>query len=452
MIKTHTLTARAWAFALACIASPAIAQTDSMAKAQAKNKLENRFNLHFQTTYIYQYKPAFPAPYTGTNSIIPGEEKQNSLTATLYFGARLWRGAELYINPEVAGGSGLSGAFGLGASTNGETFRVGDPAPTLYLGRGYLSQTFAIGAAKSVVDEQANEVGGAKPTNYLRFLLGKLSLGDIFDNNEIANAPRTQYMNWCLMNNGSWDYAANTRGYTYAFVGILQHNTMTYEAAMAMLPKVANGPDLNTDLSQAYSLNAEVSKEVTLKNKRKGNIRLMGFYNNGHMGNYRDAINYPLITGPDIVSTRQYGRTKYGFGLSTDLELSSNAGVFFRCGWNDGHNETWAFTEVDQAISAGITFNGETWRRNEDRLGIALLANGLSQDHRDYLAHGGLGFQLGDGHLSYGHEAAVEVYYSCKPVAAGLWLTGDYQFVVNPGYNADRGPVHVFSLRLHVEL
>jgi len=410
-----------------------------------------RFNLHFQSTYIYQFKPAFNAPYSGPNSLQPGEEKQNSITATMYFGARLWKGAELYINPELAGGSGLSGAFGLGASTNGETFRVGNPAPTLYLGRAYITQVFNLGSSTVRVAEGANEVGGSKPANFLKFYLGKMQLADVFDSNAYANSPRSQFMNWCLMNNGAWDYAANTRGYTYAFAAVLQYGSMAYKAGLATMPVVANGPDLNTNLNQEYAINAEIDKSYTI-NKKSGMVRLLGYYNNGDMGNYEQAINNPVSGTPDIISTRQYGRTKVGAGVSADQQLSGTVGVFARAGWSDGKNETWCFTEVDQSVSAGIGINGAAWKRKDDNIGFAIDVNGLSEDHQNYLAAGGLGFQIGDGKLNYANESAAELYYNYKPLSSGIWLTADYQFVLNPGYNADRGPISVFSFRLHVEL
>ncbi len=412
-------------------------------------------NLHFQATYIYQYKPAFSAQYSSKNSLQTPEDKENSVTATLYAGIRLWKGAEIYINPEIAGGSGLSGAFGLAASTNGETFRVGDPAPTLYLGRGYFAQTIHLGKEGDTnIPEGANEIGGSKPANYLKLLIGKMALSDIFDNNAYANSPRNQFLNWCLMNNGAWDYAANVRGYTYAFAMVLQQGSMSYKAALATLPTVANGSDLNTDLSQEYSLNAEIDKAYTLGLfRRKGNIRLLGYYNNGDMGSYAQALQHRDSIGlPEVASTRSYGRTKTGVGLSADQQLGDNMGVFLRAGWNDGKNETWAFTEADRTLAAGVAINGARWKRKDDNLSLGIDVNGLSQDHRNYLAAGGLGFQLGDGRLSYANETAIELYYSYKPLATGIWITGDYQLILDPGYNSDRGPVSVFSFRLHVEL
>lgn len=420
-----------------------------------------RFNIHFQTTYIYQYKPAFTSPYQSVNSLTGAEEKQNSLTATLYLGARLWKGAEVYINPELAGGSGLSGALGMGGSSNGETFRVGNPAPALYLGRAYLKQTFGIRNKharkigvlnKQETEADLNQLAGYEPKEYIRVYAGKLSLGDLFDNNEYSNSPRSQFMNWSLMNNGAWDYAANTRGYTYSFVAETQIGKTNVKAGIATLPKLANGPKLNTDISQAYAINAEISRAINIS-KRPGNIRLLGFYNSANMGNYQTAVaKASIIVAPDVTTTRAFGNTKYGLGLNFDQQLSNTFGMFTRVGWNDGKNETWCFTEIDQTLSIGLSANGSNWKRKNDNTGIAVVVNGLSKDHQAYIAAGGNGFILGDGKLNYAPEVIGEFYYSFKPLKQGIWFSGDYQYCMNPGYNADRGAVHIFSARLHIEM
>ncbi len=432
---------------------PVYGQNQDMDQApHTDSARQSRVNLHFQTTYIYQYKPSFSASYSGQHSLSKEEEKQNSLTGTMFFGARLWHGAEVYINPEIAGGSGLSGASGMGASTNGETFRVGDPSPTLYLARAYLKQTFALNKKAIVAGDGFNQLQTNYTTRTLAFYLGKLCLGDIFDINNCAGGPRTSFMNWCLMNNGAWDYAANVRGYTFCFATALQWDNMTYKAALAALPTVANGAKLSTDLAKEYSINAEVTRAHKLRNK-DGHLRLLGYCNTGNMGNYNQAISQRWAwLGPDIADTRQHGRTKYGIGLNFDQQLTRNLGVFGRLGWNDGQNETWCFTEADQTLSLGAVLNGAGWKRKDDNLGVAIIVNGLSAAHQQYLALGGQGFQLGDGMLNYANETVAEFYYSFKPVSAGIWLTLDYQFGLNPGYNHDRGPVNVFSVRAHVEL
>lgn len=420
----------------------------------AQDTTEQRANVHFQTTYIYQYKPEFHAAYSGPHSLLAKEEKQNSLTATLYAGIRLWKGGEVYINPEVAGGSGLTGAFGMAGSTNGETFRVGDPAPSLYLARAFFKQTVAFSDKRDWVEDGQNQLHVMEPKRFLRLVVGKFSLGDCFDNNRYANGPRTQFLNWALMNNTAWDYSANLRGYTAGAVVAVKWDKMCYKLAMAAEPTVANGAKLNYNYGMSQGIVAEAAREITI-NKREGNIRLLVYRNQANMGSYREAINNALFRGllpPDITSSERNGNTKTGFGINWDQSVGDNIGVFARVGWNDGFNETWAFTEADETVSAGLNLDGAMWHRKDDNIGVGLVANGLSKDHRDYLAYGGLGFQLGDGALSYAPEMIGEVYYSCKPVSSGIWFSGDYQFAEHPGYNKSRGPVNVFSFRLHVEI
>lgn len=425
--------------------------TTSSLAAQDSIRKEHRINLHFQTTYIWQYKPSFHSPYKGNNSLTGKEEKQNSITATLFLGIKLWKGAEFYYNPEIAGGSGLSGALGMAGSSNGETFRVGNPSPTLYSARYFIKQSFALGNGKEWQEDDANQLSGYIPKNYLALYLGKFSLGDLFDNNEYSNSPRIQFMNWALMNNGAWDYAANVRGYTYSFSSELKLNSLSFQLSLAALPKEANGEKLNTNFKDSFALavNAEMDKAYSVKGK-KGNIRLLVYHNRANMGNYKEAIK---MTGtPDIVATRKTGRTRWGWGINFDQALNKTTGLFGRCGWNDGKNETWAFTEIDRTLSLGLSFKGNSWKRKDDNAGAAIVVNGISKDHQKYLAKGGDGFILGDGALNYSAEAITELYYNLKPSAkTPLWLTADYQFVPHPGYNKDRGPVHIFSFRVHTE-
>ncbi|MEO6831937.1 MAG: carbohydrate porin, partial [Chitinophagaceae bacterium] len=414
-----------------------------------------RFNLHFQLTYIFQYSARFKSPYSGPNSLSGDEERQNSLTTTLYLGARLWKGASVYVNPEIAGGSGLSGAQGMGGSSNGETYRVGIPTPTLYLGRAYFNQNFALSKEGEYTSDDANIISEFVPKNRLSLMLGKFSLGDLFDNNNVSNSPRRQFMNWAFINTGSWDYAANVRGYTLAVAGKLVLDKTTFTAAVAELPEVANGDTLSTDLNKSIALNAQVSQQYCI-NKRTGNIHLLGFYNKTHMGNYAEA-NTPLLPNPfpftpDIVADRKEGRTKVGFALNADQQLTNDLSAFTRIGWSDGKNETWCFTEIDQTFALGASLKGNKWNRPDDEIGLAAVANGISKEHRNYLANGGLGFILGDGKLNYAPEGILEFYYSYKALKQGLWLSADYQLCLNPGYNQDRGPANIASLRVHVEL
>lgn len=407
-------------------------------------------SLHFQTTYIYQYKPPFHSPYESTNSLTGAGEHQNSLTATLFSGLRLWKGAAIFVNPELAGGSALSGAYGMGGSTNGETFRVGNPAPTLYLARAYFTYEIPLNTKTIYRESDANIVPGSYTSDYIRFYIGKYSLGDLFDNNQISNSPRTQFLNWSLMNTGAWDYAADVRGYTYSVTTEVQRHNTNYKLSIASLPKTANGSELNTDFTESYAINASITQSMSIFG-HSSTIGFVGFRNCAAMGNYKDAVQMAVDT-PDIIATRKAYRSKYGFTVNGDMEITKQMSAFLRAGWNDGKNETWAFTEIDNTIALGVTFNGQYWRRLNDVLGIAVVSNGLSKSHEKYLEDGGYGFVLGDGKLDYQRETITEVYYHLKPSDLPLWFTADYQLALNPGYNHNRGPVNVFSFRVHVAI
>jgi high affinity Mn2+ porin len=406
-------------------------------------------NFHFQLTSVTQHKFPFSAPYTGNNSLTTKDETQSTLTATIFFGVKLWKGASLYVNPEVAGGAGISSAHGIADFTNGEAFRVGDPAPKLYAARMFLKQTFNLGGADTYIGEGANQVYKYRSEKYVTVVLGKFSIADFFDNNSYSHDPRSQFFNWGLMSNGAWDYPANVRGYTWG--AILEYGTPDWKirAASVMVPTEANGNDMDTNFAKANSnvVEVEVPFHATA---RGGIIRLLGFYTQSHMGNYDLSIQ-ETPSNPDITATRKYGRTKYGYGINIEQAITDNAGIFMRGSWNDGHNETWAFTEIDRSVSLGLLTKGERWRRANDQFGFGTVISGLSTHHRNYLAAGGYGFIIGDGALNYGQEWVTEVFYKANLFSETFYLTPNYQFVVHPGYNKDRGPAHVLGIRAHIE-
>jgi high affinity Mn2+ porin len=414
------------------------------------SNVNDRFTIHAQTTIISQSKPPFSASYSGVNSLLTAKENQTSITATLYAGVRLWKGASTYINPEIAGGSGLSQALGVAAATNGETFRIGDPAPKIYLARLYFQQIFALSDERYMQENDVNTLKGNVPAKYISITAGKFGLADFFDDNRYSHDPRSQFMSWALMDNGAWDYAANTRGYTPGIV--LEYVTPVNELRLgvSLLPKVANGLDMNWNLSKASSSNFEFTHRFKI-HSREGAIRLLAFYNTTNMGSYRQAIK--TVDTPDIVSTRAFGRSKFGLGLNIEQQLSNDAGIFLRAGWNDGKNETWCFTEIDKTFTLGVVYHGKKWKRPDDNIGFAYIISGISGDHANYLKRGGLGFMLGDGNLSYAAEQETELYYSASLIKNHLFLSGTYQFLLNPGYNSDRhGPVNVFSVRMHANI
>jgi high affinity Mn2+ porin len=422
----------------------------------SKNKNDN-WSVHFQLTVVSQSHAGFHAAYSGLNSLADTvQTNANSLTTTLYIGRKLWKGAAFYFNPEIAGGEGLSGAKGIAGFTNGETFRIGDAAPTLYTARAYLQQQIPLkGASYKNIDDDINQVAGRVPTSYINISAGKFAISDFFDDNKFSHDPRTQFLNWSLMSNGAWDYPANTRGYTYGIVAELIEPTWAARISTVQVPTKANGQTMDGQILKAHSETIEVEKSFFI-NKEPGTIRLLGFHTISQAPSYRDAINEAAAGDSSSLQVftgnyewHKYGGVKYGFGLSANQDLSDNIGFFLRASWNDGKTATWAFTEIDNSISDGLNFAGKLWKRKDDNAGIAFVINGLSKDHRDFLKAGFNGFIIGDGNLNYGNESIAEFYYQTK-LYNDIFLTGDYQFVNNPGYNKDRGPVNVFSVRVHV--
>ena len=411
------------------------------------------WSIHFQQTLIDQWHTALSTPYAGEFSLADRESAKLSLTTTLFIGRRLWKGAAVYFNPEVAGGSGLSSARGVAGFPNGETFRIGVSDPVLYLARLYVRQVFAIDSETDVDEDDLNQLAGSRPKRYFAVNLGKLSVADFFDQNSYSHDPRTQFMNWSLMSAGAWDYAANTRGYTVG--GVLEYVTPEFglRFASTLLPVYANGPLLDYRYGQAHAETLELTKTYHLA-QRQGTLRVLGFRNVAPMATYRSAVALGLATGqqPNLEGVRRDGHTKLGFGLNAEQEISKNVGFFARVSYNDGLNETWAFTEIDHSASLGVVSTGTRWQRPDDRLGAAVVVNGISAEHQAYLAAGGYGFIIGDGRLNYGLEKIGEVYYSIALPRYHAAISPDYQFILNPAYNRDRsGPVHVVAVRLHVE-
>lgn len=407
------------------------------------------WNLHFQATYVGQGHPGFAAKYSGLNSLSSRPEFKSSLTATIFAGALIWKGAEFYCNPELAGGEGFSSTTGIAGFPNGEIFRIGDPRPTVTMARLFLRQTFAIGDSMESVSASANQVAGTRPVERLNVTVGKFSVVDMFDDNAYSHDARTQFLNWALMDNGAWDYPADTRGYTWGIAAEIHQQLWALRMYAVMVPLEANGMMMDGYLARANAEALELEYHY-LTSDRPGEARISGYINNARMGTYRDALLSRPIS-PDIRQSRSYGRSKTGFCFDIVQSFCENVGCFFRGGWNDGKTETWAFTEIDRTIVLGVTVSGNAWYHPESSAGLAVAINGLSSDHRVYLAAGGYGFMLGDGELSYASEYITEGYYT-QEIFAHVALSGHLQFVVNPAYNRDRGPVPIFSARLHFEM
>jgi high affinity Mn2+ porin len=424
----------------------------SLAVAQQTDTLKNdRFTIHAQTTIINQFKPGFSADYSGKNSLTTGKEDKTSITSTLFLGARLWNGASVFLDPELGGGFGLSQTLGIAAAPNGETYRIGDPAPAVYIARFFFRQVFSLSKKKTYQETDFNHLGQYIPDKYLAFTIGKIGITDYFDDNKYSHDPRTQFMSWALMDNGAWDYPANTRGYSPSIVLEFVSTLDEIRYAFSLVPLTANGSDMNWNFLEANSNSLEYTRHYKL-NKKSGAVRISAFFTTANMGNYRESLALNPLA-PVIENTRAYGHTKYGLGLNAEQDINDFMGCFFRAGWNDGNNETWAFTEIDHTVSAGFSMTGKKWKRNNDNLGLAYVASGISKPHRDYLQAGGYGFILGDGNLNYAWEHLAELYYSTELLKDHIYVTLAYQLVINPAYNEDRsGPVNILSVRLHAKI
>ncbi len=419
--------------------------------AQTETEPE-RWNLDYQATSIGQYHGTFPSPYEGANSLQDYPERDASLTTTLFFGLRLDPNTQLYFDPEIAGGRGLSGVTGIANFPNGEMPRVASATPTPYLARLYLTHDFAFGTATEPVSSGENQLGGERPATRYTVVVGRFTVTDFFDNNSYTHDPRTQFMGWGVMYNGAWDYPADTRGYTWGWMHEFHTRRWSLGYASAAEPKTANGMRFDRRLLRDRSDMFEGELHYRPRG-RAGAIRLLSFLNHADAGSYAAALRIANQTEstPDVTATRRIGTLKYGFGINLEQELTKNIGVFARLGWNDGKTESWAFTAIDRLASGGISVSGARWHRPFDTVATALTASGLSAVHAEYLARGGLDFIIGDGTLRYAPEYVSESYYSAR-LHPGVFATFDLQRVVNPVFNRDRGPAWITSLRLHVEL
>jgi high affinity Mn2+ porin len=422
----------------------------------------SRFFIAGQANIIFQADGPFHSPYEGTNSFIGRGEYKTSLIGTLYLGAQLRRDprteTDVIFDLESAGGRGLSEAFGLAGFTNLDVVRNPSLGPTPYVARVQLHQT--IGFTDKLIESTRTPFSLATevPERRLEFHVGKLGMPDFFDLNSVGSDSHLQFMNWTVDNNGAWDYDADTRGYTYGVVTEYFDKKWAARYGIALMPTVANGIDLVWNLRQASGQNWEFELRKPLLGSllppdRKGDVRVLGYVNHAHMGLYREA-NKAYLSGedptPEITKHETYGAVKYGFTLNAEQELTLNMRVFGRFGWNEGQHESFAYTEVDQTVEFGGDYSGRGWSRPFDKLGVTFVSNAIKADHQAYLKLGGLGFLLGDGKLNYAREDILESYYNLH-AWRGVYYALDLQFIDHPGYNKDRGPVLVESVRMHVD-
>jgi high affinity Mn2+ porin len=414
---------------------------------------DSRFWLSGQANFIFQTHPPFHALYSGPNSLRPVYEKATSRVLTLYTGFRINNSTELLFDLEEAGGAALSTGLGLAGNTDLDIVRNPLLSKAPYPGRAMIHKVFALSKDKIENQRSFLSLFDELPRRRIEVRFGKFSLPDFFDINSVGSDTHFQFNNWTIDNNGAWDYAADTRGYTVGATADFEDRNWGFRFAEALLPKVANGIDLVWRPWQVHAEDFEYELRHGVIPKKPGIIRLLAYTNAANMGIYRQAIaNFEagLTPVPEITAHPSHITRKYGFGFNLEQNLTRYLTTFGRFGWDNGKTESFAYTEVDQTFAGGLGANGAWWRRKQDRAGLAFVTNAIAKDHQIYLADGGLGFLLGDGRLNYGRENIVESYYTVH-VWRGIYLAPGVQHIQNPGYNRDRGPVLVPTFRAHIE-
>jgi high affinity Mn2+ porin len=408
------------------------------------------WNVHAQTTFIASAYPAFRSPYAGTNSLPGGGQARETWTTTAFLGVRLWQGGEFYFNPELAQGFGLNGTLGLAGFPNGEAQKAGSAYPKIRPQRYYLKQTFGLGGEQEDVADAANQLPGKRDIDRITLIVGRFAIGDFFDGNSYAKDPRADFMNWAMWSSGAYDFPADLPGYTRGAVVELNRKDWAVRGGVFEVPTAPTSDVLTYKGGGAV---VELEERYTITDQ-PGKLRLGAFGNQGNTASYRQALAM-VAADPTLdinVTTASIRHTlpKYGFYANVEQQIARDVGLFARASWNDGQNEILSFTDIDRSLSGGLSIKGSYWGRPSDTLGVGGAINGLSSAHRDFLAAGGIGLLIGDGRLNYRPEQILETYYALA-IDKNFTFTADYQLIANPAYNADRGPVSIFSGRLHGE-
>lgn len=457
----------AWFF-LFCLNTAALAQATGVAESfkdtdsapanessgSAFPHLSGRFWVSGQMNFIFQSHPGFHADYSGTNSLSPHYEKATSRVLSLYTGVQLNRSTELLATVEEAGGAGLSQALGIAGFSNLDVVRNPSLSKEPYLARVMFHKVIALSDKKIEADPGPMSTFPELPERRLDIRAGKFGTVDFFDQNSVGSDSHMQFMNWSTAQNGAYDYAADTRGYTWGVIAEYQAKDYAFRAGEMLMPVVANGIDMVWNLRKARAENFEFELRRGLLPKKGGTVRLLSFINHANMGIYRNAVakyEAGITPVPDITAHPWQTTIKYGFGVNIEQAITTNFKAFARWGWNNGKTESFAYTEIDSTFALGLAADGHKWHRSNDRAGVAFVSNAISKDHQNYLARGGVGFIIGDGALHYGREQIMESYYTAH-LWRGLYAGPDLQYVTNPAYNRDRGPVLIPGFRVHLEL
>jgi high affinity Mn2+ porin len=432
--------------------SVAVLATESRVSAQAlSDPADETYAVHGQITVIDQYHPGFTSAYRGTNSMDPGSRGDETVTATLSAGLRVWDGGQIYIDPEVDQGFGLSGTLGLAGFSNGQGSKVGASIPYFRLQQLFFRQSIDLGGESKTIGSAANQLGMTQTVDNIVITAGKFPLTSVFDTNAYAHDPSADFLNWTLIDSGAFDYAADAWGYSYGTSVEWTQSWWTLRSGLLAMSRLPNGRDLQTDFAQ-FSLVDEAEIRVPLFGQQS-TIKLLGFLNRARMGSYDDAVALGLATHttPDTSLVRRYN-SRPGFALNVEQPISDDLGAFFKASFNNGEEETYEYTDVNESFASGLSLKGTSWGRGDDAVGAAIVVNAISRAARSYFAAGGLGVLVGDGRLThYGRENILETFYNAQ-VNAWLNATFDYQLAVNPAYNPDRGPISIIGVRLHAAL
>jgi high affinity Mn2+ porin len=408
----------------------------------------DRFSIHGQTTFVEQGYPAFRSPYEGPSSLTGGAQGRETWDTTLYLGTRLWQGAEFWIDPEVYQGFGLDGTHGVAGFTNGEAYKVGANYPYSRIQRAFIRQTIDFGGDTQKVDAGFNQFAQSQTADRLVLTVGKFDVADVFDNNKYAHDPRSDFLNWAIIDTGTFDYAADALGFTIGAAAEWYHGNWTLRGGFFDLSVVPASVQLNPSF-QEFQWVGEIERRYNLWG-HPGKMAISGFLSRGGMGSFENAVALTAVTGgpADIAAVRQY-QSRGGVSMNIEQEITSDLGTFVRAGWADGNIEPYAFTDIDRTVAGGISLSGKQWGRPDDTVGLAGVVNGISAQHAAFLNDGGLGIVVGDGQLpNPGLETIIEAYYSYA-LSKSTRVSADYQLVVNPAYATERGPVNVFAGRFH---
>lgn len=422
-----------------------------VAKPTADPVKNQTFALHGQMTFVVQANRPFRSAFSGTNSLKATGEVRETADVTLYAGLRPWSGTEIWVNGELDQGFGLRNTLGAAGFPNGEAYKVGKKIPYRRLPRLFVRQTVNLGGEVQAVNADLNQLRSERTANRLVLTAGKFGVTDIFDINAYSHDPRGDFLNWSLIDAGTFDYAADAWGYSIGAAAELYLGRLALRGGFFNLSTIPNGEHLEKQFKQFEAI-AEIEERHSLRG-HPGKVKLTAFLNHGNMARLSDAVSLAAATGlpVDVASVRHFA-SRPGASINIEQEVADNIGLFLRAGVADGRFEAFEFTDIDRAISGGASFVGKRWGRPDDHLGVAVAFNHASRDRKRFLDAGGLGVLTGDGQLPHpGDEHIIETFYDVS-VSKNIHVTPDFQLIDHPAYNKDRGPVAILGARFHAQL